>query len=744
MPERPDGSRDPATGPLEPLLAPIAGLPGVGPGIAGLIARAVGGPGVIDLLFHLPEGVIDRRYRPTLGALEPGRIATLAVSVDRVEAPSRPRQPWRVLVGDGTGSLELVFFNGARARALAPGQALLVSGPVQAYGNRLSMPHPDHLVVVAAGASGFIPELEAVWPLTAGLSGRLLGRAMRLALARLPEPSALPEWLDPVLVRREGWPGFGEALRTLHLPGGAESDRPAREAAARARLACDELLADQVAIGQARRAARHRAGRALVGDDRLRAQALARFGHAPTGAQRRVLAEIDADLACPTRMLRLLQGDVGAGKTLVALLAMLRAVEAGAQACLMAPTEILARQHHHTLSLLAPVPVALLTGGLKGAARRAALAALATGDAPLAVGTHALFQEGVRFRDLGLAVIDEQHRFGVEQRLRLGDKGTDTDVLVMTATPIPRTVLLTQYGEMRVSRLDEKPAGRQPIRTTLHAIGAEAEMLAAIGRALAGGARVFWVCPLVAESELLDLAAAEARHAGLAERFPGQVGLAHGRQDVRVREAALADFAAGRTRILVATTVIEVGVDVPAATVMVVEHAERFGLAQLHQLRGRVGARRCRQLLPAAARRRAGRHRPAAAGAAARHRGRLRDRRRGFPHPRRRRADGPAAVRPARVPAGPVRRPGPAGAPRLAGRRAAAGARSRAGRTPRRRGPAAAGADGTQPCGADAGVRLRAAAAVDAIVTALHLAPAPPAYDFDGGTSGSRRRFQDR
>ncbi len=585
MPERQDGSRTPATGPLEPLLAPLTGLPGVGPGIARLIARAVGGTRVVDLLFHLPESVIDRRYRPTLAALEPGRIATLPVTVGRTEAPSRPRQPWRVLVGDGTGSLELVFFNGARARQLAPGQALLVSGVVEAYGNRLSMPHPDHLVAVAGGG-GFIPELEAVWPLTAGLSGRLLGRAIRLALARVPE---LPEWLDPVLVRREGWPGFGEALRTLHLPGGPDAERPMRDAAARARLACDELLADQVAIGQARLAARSRCGRALVGDERLRSQALARFGHAPTGAQRRALAEIDADLARPARMLRLLQGDVGAGKTLVALLAMLRAVEAGAQACLMAPTEILARQHHHTLSRLSPVPVALLTGSLKGAARRAALTALATGDAPLAVGTHALFQDGVRFRDLGLAVIDEQHRFGVEQRLLLGDKGTDTDVLVMTATPIPRTVLLTQYGEMQVSRLDEKPAGRQPIRTTLHPIGAEAEMLAAIGRALAGGARVFWVCPLVAESELLDLAAAEARHAGLAERFPGQVGLAHGRQDVSVREAALADFAAGRTRILVATTVIEVGVDIPSATVMVVEHAERFGLAQLHQLRGRVG-----------------------------------------------------------------------------------------------------------------------------------------------------------
>ncbi|WP_419731252.1 ATP-dependent DNA helicase RecG [Lichenicola sp.] len=567
-------------------MVPITGLPGVGPGIAGLIARLTGGPRVIDLLLHLPDGIVDRSYRPTLAFAEPGRIATLAVTVERIERPSRPRQPWRVQCSDGTGQLELVFFSPQQARSLVPGQGLAVSGTLEAYGNRLSMPHPDHLLPVAAGSSGeqalaAIPAFEAVWPLTAGLSNRMLGRTMRAALARLPE---LPEWLDPELVRRERWPGFTDALRCLHTP---TSNDP--EAAARARLACDELLADQLAIGQARSQARNRSGRALVGDDRLRTMALSRFGHAPTAAQSRAIAEIDADLARPTRMLRLLQGDVGSGKTLVALMAMLRAAEAGAQACLMAPTEILARQHHLTLGKLSPVPVGLITGSLKGAARRTTRRMLESGDIPLAVGTHALFQEGVVFRDLALAIIDEQHRFGVEQRLLLGDKGAATDVLVMTATPIPRTVLLTQYGEMQVSRLDEKPAGRLPIRTTLHSLAAESEMLEAITRAVGGGAQVFWVCPLVQESEMLDLAAAQARHESLSQRFPDRVGLAHGRQDPELRHAALDAFAAGRTRILVATTVIEVGVDVPAATIMVIEHAERFGLAQLHQLRGRVG-----------------------------------------------------------------------------------------------------------------------------------------------------------
>jgi ATP-dependent DNA helicase RecG len=357
----------------------------------------------------------------------------------------------------------------------------------------------------------------------------------------------------------------------------------------RRRLAYDELLAGQVALGLVRRRVRERPGRALEGGGTLRRRALAAFGHTLTESQGAVLAEIDSDLAAPRRMLRLLQGDVGSGKTLVAVLCMLRAVEAGGQAALLAPTEILAQQHLRTLQQLAPVPVALLTGSVKGAARTRLLAGLADGSLPLVVGTHALFQERVAYHDLALAVIDEQHRFGVDQRLLMGRKGESTDVLVMTATPIPRTLLLTHWGEMQVSRLIGKPAGRQPVRTSLHALATLPDVVDAVARAVASDARVFWVCPLVTESEDLDVAAAEARFAVLRERFGAAVGLAHGRQESAVREAALADFVAGRTRILVATTVIEVGVDVPEASVMVIEHAERFGLAQLHQLRGRVG-----------------------------------------------------------------------------------------------------------------------------------------------------------
>ncbi len=563
---------------LSPLLQPVATLRGVGAAVAGLIEKATGGGRVLDLLFHLPESFIDRRHRPAIRDARPGEIATFAVEVLRHTPPATARQPWRVSVCDDTGTAELALFSKARLRHMPPGEHVLVSGRVELYGGRVSMANPDH--VVPAAHPERLPAVEAVWPLTAGLFGGHLRPALAQCLALLPE---LPEWHDAALLRREGWPGFAESLRALHAPHEVPGQAPRR------RLAYDEMLAHQVAIAWMRNRNRHRPGRALLGDNTLRERALGRFGHQPTKSQVAALAEIDADLAAPRRMLRLLQGDVGSGKTLVAALAMLRAVEAGAQAAMMAPTDVLARQHHRTLTRICPVPVGLLTGSVKGVARRNTLLSLQAGRLGLIVGTHALFQEAVAYRDLGLAVIDEQHRFGVEQRLMMGAKGARTDVLVMTATPIPRTLLVTQWGEMQVSRLSGKPAGRQPIRTTVHSLATLAGVIDGLARALEGGERAYWVCPMVNESELSDLAAAEVRYAVLRERFGPVVGLAHGQQEPSVRDAALADFTTGRTRLLVATTVIEVGVDVSEASVMVIEHAERFGLAQLHQLRGRVG-----------------------------------------------------------------------------------------------------------------------------------------------------------
>jgi len=405
-------------------------------------------------------------------------------------------------------------------------------------------------------------------------------RAALGALALLPE---MPEWHNASILRRRAWPGFCAALRALHCPDAMPTPHPA------ARLAYDELLARQIAFAIVRARRRKRAGRSLPGTGLLRAQALLRFGFAPTAAQAKALAEIDADLGAPHQMLRLLQGDVGSGKTLVAVLAMLRAVESGGQAALLAPTEILAKQHYVTLQKLCPVPVALLTGSVKGKARIAILKGLADGSLPIVIGTHALFQKQVAFGNLVFAVIDEQHRFGVGQRLQLGAKGAATDLLVMTATPIPRTLLLTHWGEMDISRITEKPAGRKPIRTTMHKHSELPKVVDAVARAVATGAQVYWVCPLVEESEVLDITATELRFAELQKRFGADVALAHGRLDAAQRDAALAAFAAGAARILVATTVIEVGVDIPAASVIVIEHAERFGLAQLHQLRGRVG-----------------------------------------------------------------------------------------------------------------------------------------------------------
>ena len=576
------------------LSAPLSALPGVGPAVAKRLREAVGGDRVLDLLFHLPERYASRLpVSAPSEAPEEQEVVLRALVVSLRAARSKSGRPYAEVRTEAAGErLLLRYINGRvdwLTRQMPPGTERAFAGKVKSEGGAFSMLNP-----LSAPPAVGLPPLEPVWPLVKDLRLSQVAKAVAAALERLPD---FPEWQDPHLLRRENWPGFAAALRMMQAP--QEPPPPGTHA----RLAYDEVLAKQIALALVRRRARERPGRSLVGDDSLRGRALAAFGHPLTRGQEQALAEIDADLAAPSRALRLLQGDVGSGKTLVAALAMLRAVEAGAQAALMAPTEVLARQHLRTLVRLchpAGIRVELLAGSVKGAERRRVLGGLAEGSVKVAVGTHALFQEGVRFRDLGLAVVDEQHRFGVAQRLMLAGKGESggggesdarqgADMLVMTATPIPRTLLLTQWGEMAVSRLTEKPAGRRPIATSLHGMRQLPEVVAGIARALDRGARVFWVCPQVTESEATDIAAAETRFAELEQRFGPLVGLAHGRLDTEVRERALRDFAAGRTRLLVATTVIEVGVDVPEATVMVIERAERFGLSQLHQLRGRVG-----------------------------------------------------------------------------------------------------------------------------------------------------------
>ena len=576
--------------PLFPLFADLPTLPGVGATLAKTLARLTGGGRLLDLLWHLPSGLIDRTATPSIVAARPHAMATLAVRVIEHAPPRSRRQPWRVQCGDATGEITLVFFN-ARSdwlmKLLPPGETRVVSGVVEAYGEMLQMVHPDYVVPQDEADEGGLPAIEPVYPMTTGLAPKLLLKAIRGALERVPE---LDEWLDPALKSRRRWPGWREALATAHAPGSTADLEP--HASARQRLAYDELLANQLALAVVRRRQRRQPGRVIKVTGALAERVLQQLPFTLTAAQRLALAEILGDMAQPSRMLRLLQGDVGSGKTVVALLAMLHAIEAGAQAALMAPTELLARQHLATIAPLAEaagVRAALLTGREKESARRATLAGLAAGEIGIAIGTHALVQEGVAFRDLALAVIDEQHRFGVEQRLALAAKGGCSDVLVMSATPIPRTLTLTAYGDLDVSRLAEKPPGRQRVDTRVLPVDRLDEVTAALGRMLSAGAKAYWVCPLVEDSEALDVAAAEERHAALARLFPGRVGLVHGRMKTADREVVMRSFRDGPPSVLVATTVIEVGVDVPAATVMVVEHAERFGLAQLHQLRGRVG-----------------------------------------------------------------------------------------------------------------------------------------------------------
>ncbi|UCH73038.1 MAG: ATP-dependent DNA helicase RecG [Rhodospirillales bacterium] len=572
---------------LYPLFASVTSLPGVGPRIATQIEK-VAGSRVLDLLWHLPRGLIDRRFSPKISDAPCGPTVTLTVRVDSHLPPRDKRVPYRILCSDETGFLYLVFFH-ARAdyleRTLPPGAKRVVSGHLERFRDELQMPHPDHIVSPENAAS--IRRVEPVYPMTAGLSPKILASAMTAALARAPD---LPEWLEPTFRAQRGWDDWLISLKQAHAPGEEAELLPA--AKARARLAYDELLANQLALALIRHQQRERPGRALSGDGGLRQSLLEALPFSLTRSQQTALDEILSDMARPARMLRLLQGDVGSGKTVVALFAMLAAVECGGQAALMAPTELLARQHYATIKPLIEatgIEVALLAGRDRRAARREALDRLADGSAKIAIGTHALFQESVRFKDLMLAVIDEQHRFGVHQRLDLATKGKGVDMLVMTATPIPRSLMLTAYGDLASSRLTDKPAGRGAVTTRAIPLARVSEIVDAVARAASAGARVYWVCPLVAESEASDLAAAEGRFADLSNRFGGRVALIHGQMKGPDKDAAMQRFAKGDAQILVATTVIEVGIDVPEATVMVIEHAERFGLAQLHQLRGRVG-----------------------------------------------------------------------------------------------------------------------------------------------------------
>jgi ATP-dependent DNA helicase RecG len=576
---------------LDPLFAALTSLPGIGPKLAKLFARLLDreNPRAIDLLFHLPVGTIDRRARPKLVDVPPDTVVTVVVTVDshRPAPPNRPRAPYQVYASDETGTITLTFFNARRdylEKLLPVGEVRYVSGTAAYYDGMLQMVHPDRVVSEAD-----LPKLalvEPVYPLTEGLGLAVVRKAAEGALAKVP---ALPEWLDAAFLRKQEWPAFTEALTALHHPADPSAIGP--DTAAWTRLAYDELLAGQLALALVRASQKRLAGRPSLGDGRVTKKIVAALPYSLTASQARAVKEITADLAQADRMLRLLQGDVGSGKTVVALLAAATVVEAGRQAALMAPTEILARQHYKTIAPLAEAAslrVAILTGRERGKERADILARLEAGDVDLLVGTHALFQDEVAFRDLALAIVDEQHRFGVHQRLALTRKGEAVDVLVLTATPIPRTLVLTYFGDMDVSQLREKPAGRQPIDTRAVALSRINEVVAAVGRALERGERVYWVCPLVAESEVSDLAAAEQRFAELRQHFEG-ADLVHGKMKGADKDAAMGRFSSGETRLLVATTVIEVGVDVPEATVMVIEHAERFGLAQLHQLRGRIG-----------------------------------------------------------------------------------------------------------------------------------------------------------
>ncbi len=572
---------------LFPLFANTTALPGVGPRVAKTL-EGMGATRVVDILFMMPHTIIDRRARPGIAHAQSGQIATFEVTVGKHFTPVKRGLPYQVKVSDDTGFLTLAWFHAHQdylLRLLPEGEKRLISGRVEHFHGEIQILHPDFIVPL--DKEDDIPPLEPVYPLTKGLAGKTLLKAMAGALARIP---ALDEWIDPALKAREGWPDWADALHHIHRPPDPHVLEP--KSPDRRRLAYDELLSRQLTLALVRARKKAQKGQSMVGDGRKVEAIIKAAPFTPTGAQTRVFKEIAADMAAPARMTRLMQGDVGAGKTFVAALAAARAVEAGRQCALMAPTEILARQHAASLKPLltsAGITLEILTGRDKGQSRAGIIERLADGSIDVICGTHALFQEGVEFNNLGLVIIDEQHRFGVSDRLKLTAKGARPDLLVMTATPIPRTLALAAYGDMDLSRLDEKPAGRQPIATRVMPTNRINTVVERLGPLIEKGGQAYWVCPLVEESEMLDVVAAVDRFEMLKARFGARAGLIHGRLDAHEKERISQSFKDGEIQILVATTVVEVGMDVPNAQVMVIEHAERFGLAQLHQLRGRVG-----------------------------------------------------------------------------------------------------------------------------------------------------------
>ena len=571
------------------LFAPVIALPGIGDKLNNIIKKKIGSH-VIDLLRHLPADVIDRSKRPPINQIEHGTIVTIEVTITRHDKPPKGiKRPTKVFAENETGQIEIVFFQakGDYIEKLLPlGSTRVVSGRAEWFKNTVQMAHPHH--VVDPKKLSELPTYEAIYPLSAGLTQKVISKSINNALARLPD---LEEWIPQDIINRFNWPSWNEAMKKVHHPNKYQDLMPG--SAERARLAYDELLANQLALAFVRKQNNQQTGASYKGDGSL-TQALSNsLPFSLTNAQKRVTQEILSDQHSSRRMLRLIQGDVGSGKTVVALMAMLNAIEAGSQTALLAPTEILARQHYSTIAtLLKPLNIKpfLLLGKQKNSERRLIEEAVANGDAKIIIGTHALVSEHVHYEKLGLAVVDEQHRFGVKQRTLLSEKGENVDILVMTATPIPRTLAMTIYGDLSTSNLDEKPAGRKSIKTSTLPIDRIDDVISRLKHAILNGKRAYWICPLVDESDVLDIQAAEERlkvlSIALNEANPQIV---HGKMDSDKREKAMELFRSGESKLLVATTVVEVGVDVPEASIIIIEHAERFGLSQMHQLRGRVG-----------------------------------------------------------------------------------------------------------------------------------------------------------